>query len=167
MNGIDPIRRGLERAWDSVLEGWHYLRENAAGAITRFIPPKAGGEVETPEDRIALRSPRWGLMAANVRETDTEVTVELEAPGLEPDDFDLHVEGDFLVVSGEKRIQQESSEGRYHVLETAYGRFDRVVPLPAEVDEAGAQARYRRGVLRVTLPKSERARARKIEVETG
>ena len=167
MNGIEPIRRGLERAWDGVLEGWHYLRENAAGAITRFFPPKEGGEVETAEDRIALRSPRWGLMAANVRETESEVIVELEAPGMDPDDFDLRVEGDFLVINGEKRVQQEHSDARYHVLETAYGRFQRAVPLPAEVEEGDTKARYRRGVLRVTLPKSSRARTRKIEVESG
>lgn len=165
MNGLQQVRRGLGRAWDNVLEGWQHLRENAAGAITRFFPPKEGGEVETAEDRIALRSSRWGVMAAEVEETEDQVLVRLEAPGMDPDDFHLHVEEDHLVVSGEKRVEQEENRGRYHVLESAYGRFERVIPLPAAVDDDQAKASYRRGVLRVTLPKAARARRRQIRVE--
>ncbi|MFP4606718.1 MAG: Hsp20/alpha crystallin family protein [Thiohalospira sp.] len=167
MNGLDQVRRGLGRAWDSVLEGWHHLRENAAGALTRFVPSKDTGEVETPEDRVALRSPRWGLLAADVRETEDAVEVRLEAPGMEAGDFDLRVEDRYLVVTGEKRVEREDKQSRHYVLETAYGRFERVIPLPAEVEEDQAKAKYRRGVLRVTLPKSERAKRRRIAVESG
>jgi HSP20 family protein len=165
VNGLQQVRRGLGRAWDNVLEGWQHLRENAAGAITRFFPPKEGGEVETAEDRIAQRSSRWGVMAAEVEETEDQVLVRLEAPGMDPDDFHLHAEEDHLVVSGEKRVEQEEDRGRYHVLESAYGRFERVIPLPAAVDDDQAKASYRRGVLRVTLPKAARARRRQIRVE--
>ncbi|HFD81065.1 MAG TPA: Hsp20/alpha crystallin family protein, partial [Gammaproteobacteria bacterium] len=54
--------------------------------------------------------------------------------------------------------------GRFHVIECAYGSFERAIPLPAEVDEQGARARYRRGVLTVRLPKKAGARKRRIEV---
>ncbi|MFA9460177.1 Hsp20/alpha crystallin family protein [Thiohalorhabdus sp. Cl-TMA] len=165
MNGLDQVRRGLGRAWDSVLEGWQHLRENAAGAITRFVPSKEAEEVETSEDRIALHSPRWGLMAAEVRESEDEVTVRLEAPGMEPGDFDLRVEDGYLLIAGEKRVEREDRKSRHYVLEAAYGRFERAVPLPVAVDEEQARAQYRRGVLHVTLPKSERARHRRIAVE--
>jgi HSP20 family protein len=84
---------------------------------------------------------------------------------MDPDDFHLHVEEDHLVVSGEKRVEQEENRGRYHVLESAYGHFERVIPLPAAVDDDQAKASYRRGVLRVTLPKAARARRRQIRVE--
>ena len=165
MNGLEQMRRGIGRAWDSVMEGWHHLRERAAGAITRFVPAGYTGEVETTEERTALHSPRWGLMPAEVRETEAEVIVRLEVPGMEPGDFDLRVEEGFLLVTGEKRVEHADRQSRHYVLETAYGRFERAVPLPAEVDEEAATARYRRGVLRVTLPKSERARHRRIAVE--
>ena len=167
MNGLEQVRRGLGRAWDNVLEGWQHLREHAAGAITRFFPPQEGGEVETAEDRVALRSARWGVMAAEVEETENQVVVRLEAPGMDAEDFHLHVEEDQLVVSGEKRVERAEDRGRYHVLESAYGRFERLVPLPAEVDQNGAKARYQRGVLRVSLSKSEGSRRRRIEVESG
>ena len=165
MNGLQNMRRGLGRAWDNVLEGLQHLRENAAGAITRFFPPKEGGDVETAEDRIALGSARWGVMAAEVEETENQVQVRLEAPGMDPDDFHLHVEEDHLVVSGEKRVEREDERGRYHILESAYGRFERVIPLPVAVDDDNAKASYQRGVLKVTLPKAARAQRRQIRVE--
>ena len=167
MNGLEPIRRGLTRTWDSVREGWEHLRRQAAGAITRFIPARGAGEEASAEDRVALRSPDWGLMAADVQETDNEVIVRLEAPGMEAEDFALEVADHTLRVSGEKRVDREDTRGRLYVLESAFGRFERLVPLPAEVDQNGARARYRRGVLRVTLPKSGRSKRRRIEVERG
>jgi len=167
VNGLEQVRRGIGRAWDSVLEGWHHLRENAAGALTRFAPSRGHGEMETAEDRIALNSPRWGLMAADVRESDTEVTVRLEAPGMDPEDFSLAVENGYLLVTGEKHVEREDRQSRHYVLETAYGRFERAIPLPTEVEENNARATYRRGVLHVTLPKSARSKHRRITVEQG
>jgi len=165
VNGLEQVRRGLGRAWDNVLEGWQHLREHAAGAITRFFPPQEGGEVETAEDRVALRSARWGVMAAEVEETENQVVVRLEAPGMDAEDFHLHVEEDQLVVSGEKRVERAEDRGRYHVLESAYGRFERVIPLPVAVDDEQAKASYQRGVLKVSLPKAARAKRRQIQVE--
>jgi HSP20 family protein len=167
MNGLDSMRQGLSRTWDSLREGWEHLREQAAGAITRFTPVRAGDEVESRADRLALRAPDWGVLTADVQETDDAVEVRLEAPGMDADDFELEVVNHALRVSGDKRVENEATRGRVYVLESAYGRFERLVPLPAEVDPNGARARYRRGVLRVTLPKSERSKRRRIEVESG
>ena len=165
MNTLDQIRDGLTRAWDSVSEGWQELRSRTADALTRFTP-RSGGDVESAGERVARSAPRWGLVTADVREDDRQVVVRLEAPGLEREDFDISVlEGRVLVVRGEKHIEREATEGRYHVLESAFGVFERAVPLPAEVSEEGAKARYRRGVLNVTLPKSGGGR-RKIKVQT-
>jgi HSP20 family protein len=85
---------------------------------------------------------------------------------MEPDKFDIDVVDNYLVVRGEKRVQQEQREGRFHVMECAYGRFERALPLPVEVEGHKATARYRRGVLTVSLPKHERARARRIQINT-
>lgn len=159
------IGRGLAEAWEHVMEGWQGLRERASHALTRFTPRHPRGEVESVEDRIARMSTRWSLLAAEVIEQDDAVLVRLEAPGLDPADFDLQVREGLLIVAGEKRVRSEGTRGRYHVLECAYGAFERAVPLPVPVDETRAKARYEHGVLTVTLPKSHPAGGRRIHIE--
>lgn len=92
-------------------------------------------------------------MAAEVFDDQNRIIVRLEAPGLDAKGFDLQVVDDILVVSGEKRIQREYSEGHYHIKECAYGRFERAIVLPAPVDSDKAQADYKNGILRIELPK--------------
>jgi HSP20 family protein len=165
MSTFSEIGEGLERAWDSIADGWRQLRQRATHALTRFNPSSREGQLETAEELYLQRSSRWGLLAADVSETDSEVHVRLEAPGLEADNFDIHVVGNVLVVRGEKQVRHSSTEGRFHVMECAYGSFERAVPLPLEVDENAAKASYRRGVLHIKLPKKAAARARRIEVQ--
>lgn len=166
MRRFRDLRDDLGRAWETLAEGWEQLRERAAGALTRFNPVAGGGEVQTLEDQVARGGARWGLLAAEVQETAEEVIVRLEVPGMELEDLDVFVAGDLVMVRGEKRVQRQLREGRYHVMECAYGSFERAVPLPAPVDESGARASYRRGVLEVTLPRRDRLGSRRIRVET-
>ncbi len=167
MSTVQQIRQGLSRAWDSLAEGWRELRDLAGDALTRFQPKSPGGEIETAEDRIVQRASRWGLLAAEVTDSDDTVQVMLEAPGLDPDDFEIEVVDDVLVVRGEKKVSREEKRGHYHVMERAYGQFERAIRLPARVDYERAKARYRRGVLTVMLPKSEESKIRRITVETA
>lgn len=159
MTSLDQIRRSLS-------EGWQALRERASQALTRFRPSARQGELDTWEDQVTRHSAGWGLLATEVQEGDHEVRVRLEVPGMEAEDFDIDVIDNVLVVRGEKRVQKEQREGRFHVMECAYGSFERAIPLPAEVKGHEAQARYRRGVLLVTLPKHERSRSRRIPVQS-
>lgn len=165
MSTFAEIGDGLERAWDSIADGWRQLRQRATHALTRFNPLNREGKLETAEEVFLQRSSRWGLLAADVSENGAEVNVRLEAPGLEADNFDIHVVGNVLVVRGEKKVQHVLTEGRFHVMECAYGSFERAVPLPVEVDENAAKASYRRGVLHIKLPKKATAAARRIEVQ--
>lgn len=167
MTTLHQLRDGLNEAWDTLVHGWQRLYRRAEGAITRFTAgDKAGKESGTGEGReIALRSAGWGVLASEVFDDDDNVVVRLEAPGMDKDDFDLKVLENHLVVRGEKRIERESTQGRYHVTECAYGRFERVVPLPERVDSEKARAKYKNGVLRVELPKAEPRRRRTINVE--
>jgi HSP20 family protein len=71
------------------------------------------------------------------------------------EDLDIEVQDDALVVRGEKRFERENTDGRYRVMQCAYGNFRRVVPLPVPVLSDRAKAGYRNGVLRVELPKVE------------
>jgi HSP20 family protein len=102
-----------------------------------------------------------------VSATEKEVRVSAELPGLEQKDVELLVDGDVLTIRGEKRSETED-KGR-HFSERYYGRFERSLALPFEVEEDKAQATFKNGVLTVTLPKSARAaeRAKRIPISGG
>lgn len=168
MSTLQQLREGLERTWDSLAEGWNHLRSRASQALTRFQPGDRDGRVETADEQFLRHSARWGLLAAELQETGDQVLIKLEAPGMNADAFDIRIHnGNVAVIRGEKRVQREQRDGRYHLIECAYGRFERAIPLPAEVDESRARARYHHGVLHLTLPKSKSAAARRIEVSGG
>lgn len=168
MSTLDQIRSGLSKAWDSVTEGWRELRELAGDALTRFQPKTSNeGGPESAEERIVNRSSRWGLLASEVVDDDAQVRVMIEVPGMDADDIDLEVHDNVLVVRGEKRIARDSTVGHYHVMERAYGTFERAIRLPARVDSDGAQASYNAGVLTVVLQKSAGATSRRIKVVAG
>lgn len=165
MSTLEQIRENLSHAMDSLGRGWHQLREHAGQALTRFHPASSEGPVQSVEEGVMRNATRWGVLVSEVRETDEAVVVGLEVPGMESEDFDIQVEDDHLVVRGEKHMAREEARGRFYVMERAYGRFERAVPLPVAVDPAGARARYHNGVLTVTLPKNPRAMGRRIPVQ--
>ncbi len=142
---LDDLRQGVGTLWDSVTEGWDRLRHGAAGALTRY----------RPEHKASLPAPSasWAMLGGDVFEDDKRIVVRLEAPGMNKSDFDIQVLDGALVVRGEKRFERESTEGRWRVLQCAYGSFLRTVPLPVAVKGDQARASYRNGVLKVELPK--------------
>ncbi|MFA7558154.1 MAG: Hsp20/alpha crystallin family protein [Hydrogenophaga sp.] len=163
MTTLNQLRDGLQRALENLSEGWQELRERTAQALTRFSPTRR--DVQSAEDQVALHSSRWGLLAAEVREEPDQVIVRMEAPGMDGDDFDISVvDRRMLLVRGEKRVEREETSGHYLLMESAYGRFERAIPLPAEVDESRTRAAYRRGVLRVQLPKLNGGARRRITI---
>jgi len=165
MSTLHQLREGMNQAWDAFVDGWRDLYRRASSAITRFTPHTPKGElVAGDKEEIAIRSSGWGVLAAEIFDDDDRVIVRLEAPGMEPDEFKLEVVEDMLVVRGEKQLQRERTEGRYHISECAYGIFERAIQLPDEVESEKASARYRRGVLRVELPKSVARRRQRIKV---
>lgn len=164
MSNLQQVREGLTKAWDTITIGWRELRELAGDALTRFHP-RTGREVSQAEERTAARGARWGLLAAEVTDSADTVEIALEVPGLEPGDFEIEVHGDVLVVRGEKRLSRTETLGHYYMTERAYGRFERAIKLPARVDDITARARYRRGVLTISLPKIAGPRGRRISID--
>jgi len=160
---LDPIRRGAEDLYESLSEGWDWLRQRGAAALTRFHPH----EEDEGSVLVRGRGDTWGLLASSVAETDDEVVAKVEAPGMEARDFTLLVDESQLVIRGEKRVDREEKKARYHMVEVAFGRFERRIPLPCEVDPDGARASYDRGVLTVRLPRAEHEKRRQIRVESG
>ena len=92
----------------------------------------------------------------DIEDKDGELQVTAELPGVEQKDFELSLAGDTLVLRGEKREEREDKAGGWH--ERSYGRFERAISLPVEVDSEHASAEFKNGVLRVHLPKSAEAR---------
>jgi HSP20 family protein len=101
---------------------------------------------------------------ADVFETDERIVFCLELPGLELADIDLKMDGDELVVQGERRMDKDGGGEQYHRVERAYGTFLRKFPLPSFVDRESAHASYQNGVLEISLRKVESRGKRPIKL---
>ena len=102
--------------------------------------------------------------AADISETDDMVEVKAELPGMDPKEIDVSVDNGVLTIRGEKKFEDEEKKGDYHRIERSYGSFFRSFQLPHEVDEKKVKAKYKDGVLHLTLPKSASAKPKRIEI---
>ncbi len=101
----------------------------------------------------------------DVYEASDKLVLCLELPGLEQDQINLTIDGDELVVAGERVIDRETPEEQFHRVERSYGKFSRRFHLPSTVDRDSVEASYRDGVLRVTLPDRSEKQERAIKLE--
>ena len=166
----EQLKQGADQAWESLSEGWRELSARAGGAMTRFWPSPAGPSVSSaPAARQAAlpRQTGWAFMAADVFDAADKVIVRIEAPGMRREEFNVELTGNVLTVWGEKRSDREATEGRWHVVQCAYGSFRRDVALPVSVRADKTKASYRDGVLRIELPKLEAARTRRVAVQVA
>jgi HSP20 family protein len=155
------IGRELSRTWENLSEGWRELLSRSNNALTHFSRSK---DVEQAESRELATFPRWSLLAGEVEETEKEFVVSVEVPGMEKEDCHITIEGNTLYLSGEKRFERETQDSTYHVMERAYGAFQRSIPLPRNVDIDKADASYKNGVLTVRLPKAGSENIKSIKV---
>jgi HSP20 family protein len=100
----------------------------------------------------------------DIYENKDQIVLEAELPGMTREDFDLSIENNIITLRGERRFEKKDEGDNYHRVERAYGTFTRSFTLPQTVSAEGASAEYKNGVLRVTLPKREEVKARRIEV---
>jgi HSP20 family protein len=103
----------------------------------------------------------------DVKETDKEITIEAELPGLDEEDVSLTIQNGVLTIEGEKKLEHEEDKEDYHVMERRYGSFQRSLRIPDTVNEDKIEARFDKGVLKVVLPKRPEAASeqRKIEIK--
>jgi HSP20 family protein len=119
----------------------------------------------------AARGERAGSIVnaqMNVSETDKEIRVSVELPGVRQDDIDIDLHGDLLTIRGEKRFEREQGDEKenYHFVERAYGTFQRSLRLPFEASPEQVTAAFDNGVLTVTVPKSaQQQRSRRIPIQ--
>jgi HSP20 family protein len=120
-----------------------------------------GPVMENGRHGALMRAP-----AADVVETENDIRVTLEMPGIKPEDLNVDIENNVLSIRGEKREERTEGDERstWHLTERRYGQFSRSFVLPRDVDADNIRANYENGVLTVTIPKSERAKRRRIEV---
>jgi HSP20 family protein len=93
----------------------------------------------------------------DLSETDAELKVSAELPGLREEDIDLSLSNDALTIKGEKKEEKEEKTQGYYRVERHYGSFERTIPLPCEIESDKVDASFKNGVLTVTLPKSAKA----------
>jgi HSP20 family protein len=100
-------------------------------------------------------------------EDKDNVTVKAELPGMKKEDIDVSLEGRTLSICGERREEKEEGKGTAHRTERYYGKFYRSVELPSAVDQGKIKASYKDGVLTVTMPKTEEAKRKQIDVQVS
>jgi HSP20 family protein len=103
----------------------------------------------------------------DVYETENDIVVKADIPGVEPEDLEVYCTEDGVVLRGETRREQERDEGGWHRTERRYGRFERQIPLPPGARPDDAQANFRNGVLELRIPKSEESRQRARRIPIG
>jgi HSP20 family protein len=115
---------------------------------------------------LGLRSvPRGTFPAINLYEQGDAVVMTAEIPGVKPDELELTVLGDSVVLKGQRKAEPSNGD-RIYRRERAAGPFARTVTLPESIDPNSVQAEYRDGVLRVRMEKARKAKAKKIEIKS-
>jgi HSP20 family protein len=123
-------------------------------------------DVEAPAWRSSFS---FSMPAIDMSEDEKAYKITAELPGMDAKDIDLQVNGDTLVLKGEKRQEKEEKDKNYHFSERSYGSFQRAFELPASVDRDKIAADFSKGVLTLTLPKTAEAQkpAKKIDVKSS
>lgn len=140
-NPLVALRTEMDRLFDS------FVRDPWAALESRFGMERA-----------------WSP-AVDVAETEDEVTIRAEVPGVEPANLDISLTGNQLVLSGEKKESAEKKEGGFYQSETRYGSFRRSVTLPETIDPNQVEADYANGVLTIRLKKSVKTPPKRIDVK--
>jgi HSP20 family protein len=110
-------------------------------------------------------APRRWMPALDVTETKDAYNIDVEVPGLKPEDINVTVDQGMLTIQGERRSEEEKGDRSYHRIERRYGSFRRSITLPRDVDASRVQAKYDNGVLHLEVPKSESSQSKRIEVK--
>ena len=113
----------------------------------------------------------WGdatkefLPRVDVSETGKEMRITAELPGLDEKDVEVTVTGDMLTIKGEKKVEKEEEDGDYYYSERRYGHFERTIALPQGIDTDNAEAKFKKGVLKVTIHKKPEAQSSRRKIE--
>jgi HSP20 family protein len=116
------------------------------------------GDWTGPMDLLDRRLGSW-MPQIDVSETAKEIRVTADLPGMEEKDLEVSLVEGALTIKGEKSEEHEEEKGDVHRSERQYGMFERTIPLPSEVDADKVKASFKKGVLKITLPKTKEAQS--------
>ncbi len=145
-------------------------------AVIRWDPFREMGTLQGRMNRLFEESGRavrgeepapttvWSP-AVDIHETENEIMVKAEVPGIEKNEIELTLENNVLSLRGDRRFEKDTREENYHRIERSYGSFSRSFQIPAVVDEAKIAADHKDGVLTITLPKTHKAKAKQIAIK--
>jgi len=128
------------------------FRREADQLFNRFFDMPAWGEGLNPK--------------VDIIEKKKTIEINAEIPGMEVDDLDIALNGQYLTLSGNKKHEVNKSKDDYYHVESSYGSFSRTIQLPAEVNQSDVDASYRKGVLKIALKKSRPEKSKRIKIET-
>ena len=109
---------------------------------------------------------KWGPKI-DISEGRKNIIVKAELPGVEKENIDLSLEGRLLTIGGEKKQEKKESDEHYHRVESSFGVYKRTIELPSDVDKSKVHAKYKNGVLKIKLKKTNRSETKKIKINTG
>lgn len=150
--------------WKSQRNAWNPFREleSLQDEMTKLFNLSLGrwnGELPEGSDGASL------VPVMDVADTKNALKISTEIPGLDKNDLNVSVEGNTLVIKGEKKREDKSEEEGVVRIERSYGSYYRALTLPATVDASKIDAKYKNGVLTLTLPKKEEAKPKQITVD--
>jgi HSP20 family protein len=122
------------------------------------------GRVFGQQPGLGRGGQRLWAPALDIAERPDAYLVTVEVPGVTPEDLDITLEGGVLTVQGERRFQDESQDQQWHRVERRYGAFRRSITLPSQAQADKIEASFEDGVLHITVPKTETAMPKRIEV---
>jgi HSP20 family protein len=107
------------------------------------------------------------MPSVDVSESDKELIVRAELPGMDPKEIDISMSGNVLTIKGERKHEREEKKENFHLVERSSGSFSRSIQLPTEVKPEKIQATYKDGILSISMPKTKAEAVKKIEVKTA
>jgi len=117
------------------------------------------------EAPLARRFAEEWSPTVDISETKDKLLIKAELPGLEAKDVNVSISGDLLIIKGEKEKEEEEEDEHYHCIERCYGSFQRSFRLPVNVQADKVGAAFDKGVLKITLPKVEKAKKKEIAIK--
>jgi HSP20 family protein len=135
-NEMSLLQNQMNRLFDTTLQGW----PGDSNGTTQWTP------------------------AADIYESENELIVNLDLPGVDPKMVDIRVENNDLSIRGERQFEDNQTKDSFHRVERSYGPFGRLFTLSTAVDAEKIRASYKSGVLSITLPKAEAAKPKRIQI---
>ena len=142
-------------------------------AIQRWDPFKELTNLKSQMDKIfenllgegeEIKTGSW-VPPVDIYETENEIVIKAEVPGVSQNDVEIKVEDDTLIIRGEKKFERDMEKETYHRAERVYGKFQRTFILPKSIEKDKIKATLKHGVLTVILPKKEEVKPKEISIQ--